>query len=100
MVLLGGYTLVRTAARGRLPHVTSLPTEARELLGPELAIAGTPSVHHAPWVGAAWDYRPGQSVRVVAGRQSFAPNAPGTRLAATPDGDRAGWSVEVGFVMR
>ncbi len=98
--LMGGYEMLRQDARGRLPRVPSLPAAARTIVGAELALAGTALTRHSPWAGVGWTFRPGQSVRAVGAYRSLAARPGSTRLEGTPDGDRSGWSVELGFVLR
>jgi hypothetical protein len=97
--LLGGYGMARSDARGRLPRVQSLPPRARPILGPEVAMAGTPWLQHLPWLGLQWDFRPGTSALARGAFHSMQPGGT-ARLQDTPGGSRGGWSLELGFVLR
>lgn len=97
--LLGGYGMARSDARGRLPHVQSLPAGARPILGPGVAMAGTPWLQHLPWLGLQWDFRSGTSARARGAYHSMHPGGT-ARLEATPRGARSGWSLELEFVVR
>ncbi|MFP4622630.1 MAG: hypothetical protein ACLFRX_00475 [Gemmatimonadota bacterium] len=92
----------RSDARGRLPRVHNLPPAARPILGPELAMAGTPWLQHLPWLGLQWDFRPGTAAVARGTFHSMQPRG-SSRLEATPGGPgggRSGWSLEVAFVVR
>ncbi len=98
--LLGGYGIAKSYARGRLPLAHSLPVRARPILGPEVAMAGTPWLQHLPWLGLQWDFRPGTTALATGAFHSMQPPAGTPRLQDTPGGSRSGWSIELGFIVR
>jgi hypothetical protein len=99
LALAGGAAFANYDARGAIPNPADLGVAYRTYVGPELALEATDARAWAASLSLSWSVSPSGSLWARVQPASLQA-AGATRLPLLPDGDRTGWTLETGVIVR
>jgi hypothetical protein len=95
-----GVAVAGYGAGGAIPDPTGLGVAYRTYVAPELSLEASDARAWAASLSCLWSVLPGGSVWARVRRTSLAGSNGAVQLPLTPNGDRTGWGLEVGVVLR
>ncbi len=98
--LAAGAALAAYGAGGAIPDPTDMGIAYRTYAAPELSLEASDARGWAANLSALWSVLPSGSLWAQVRRGSLSPATGAGRLPLVPAGERAGWSVEMGVVVR
>jgi hypothetical protein len=99
LALAGGAGFATYGAGGAIPDPTDLGVAYRTYVAPELSLEATDARGWAASLSALWSVLPSGSLWVRVAPASLSAVG-GTQLPLLPGGNRTGWTVETGVVVR
>jgi hypothetical protein len=96
----GGAALSAYGADGGIPDPTDLGVAYRAYVAPELSLEASDARAFAASLSALWAVLPGGSLWARVPRSSLGGSDAAFQLPLAPGGERTGWRVEVGVVVR
>ena len=98
--MAGGAALAAYGAGGGIPDPTDLGVAYRRYVAPALSLEATDARGWAASLSALWSVLPGAAVWLRLAPAALKGVTGGARLPALPPGDRTGWTLEAGIVVR